>query len=295
MAKLAAARAKETDARVREDLDILHKALDLRFRLQDYELAHEVPFANASERIFQGLRVLLDDQVAAQRRPAAMKRLLKYTGQQAAYPPITEVLKQRALEQMAKPGVIYPARDEIETELGRNQAYVDGIRSLFVKYKLTGWQAGYERLKSELTDYDAWIRANILPKARTDFRLPRDRYELAFQQYGIDISPEQIAAQAHAAFQEYQAQMGRLAATIARANGYPSSDYRAVIAELKKKQITGTDILPFYKRRLHEIEDIIRAKNLVSLPSRPAIIRLATRGRDGRATRASHVAAAVAP
>ena len=52
------------------------------------------------------------------------------------------------------------AKDEIETELGRNQAYVEGIRSLFVKYRLTGWQAGYERLERELADYDAWIRAN---------------------------------------------------------------------------------------------------------------------------------------
>lgn len=275
-AKLTAAGPKETDARVREDLEILHKALDLRFRLQDYELAHEVPFANASEVVFQGLRVLLEDQVAAQRRPAAVKRLLKYTGLQTPYQPITQVLEQRALEQMAKPGVIYPAKDEIETELGRNQAYVEGIRSLFVKYRLTGWQAGYERLERELADYDAWIRANVLPKARTDFRLPRARYELAFEQYGIDISPEQIAAQAHSAFQEYQGQMSRLAATIARADGYPSSDYRAVIAQLKKKQITGTDILPFYEHRLHQIEDIIRARNLISLPSRPAIIRLAT-------------------
>ena len=275
-AKLTAAGPKEIDARVREDLEILHKALDLRFRLQDYELAHEVPFANASEVVFQGLRVLLEDQVAAQRRPAAVTRLLKYTGLQTPYQPITQVLEQRALEQMAKPGVIYPAKDEIETELGRNQAYVEGIRSLFVKYRLTGWQAGYERLERELADYDAWIRANVLPKARTDFRLPRARYELAFEQYGIDISPEQIAAQAHSAFQEYQGQMSRLAATIARADGYPSSDYRAVIAQLKKKQITGTDILPFYEHRLHQIEDIIRARNLVSLPSRPAIIRLAT-------------------
>jgi len=275
-AKLTAAGPKETDARVREDLEILHKALDLRFRLQDYELAHEVPFANASEVVFQGLRVLLEDQVAAQRRPAAVTRLLKYTGLQTPYQPITQVLEQRALEQMAKPGVIYPAKDEIETELGRNQAYVEGIRSLFVKYRLTGWQAGYERLERELADYDAWVRANVLPKARTDFRLPRARYELAFEQYGIDISPEQIAAQAHSAFQEYQGQMSRLAATIARADGYPSSDYRAVIAQLKKKQITGTDILPFYEHRLHQIEDIIRARNLVSLPSRPAIIRLAT-------------------
>ncbi|HZC38261.1 MAG TPA: DUF885 domain-containing protein [Sphingomicrobium sp.] len=70
--------------------------------------------------------------------------------------------------------------------------------------------------------------------------------------------------------------MAPLAAQIAKADGYPSADYRAVIAELKKKQINGAAILPFYENRLHEIEKIIVAKNLVSLPSRPAIIRLAT-------------------
>jgi hypothetical protein len=67
-----------------------------------------------------------------------------------------------------------------------------------------------------------------------------------------------------------------LAARIAKAHGYPSSDYRAVIAELKKKQITGEAILPLYDGRLHQIEGIIRAHQLVTLPDRPAIIRLAT-------------------
>jgi hypothetical protein len=276
VAKLAAARAQQTDARVREDLDILHKAFDLRFREQDYALAHEVPFDNASEIIFQGLRVLLDDQVAAERRPAATVRLRKYTGLQAPFKPFTELLEQRAKEQMAKPGVLYPAKDEIETELGRNATYVDGIRALFIKYKLTGWQAGYDRLESQLADYDAWVRANILPKARTDFRLPPEKYALELQRYGVDIPPQQIAAEAHAAFQQYQAEMNRLAAQIASAGHYSSSDYRAVIAELKKKQITGADILPFFTKRLHQIEDIVRANNLVALPGRAAIIRLAT-------------------
>jgi uncharacterized protein (DUF885 family) len=67
-----------------------------------------------------------------------------------------------------------------------------------------------------------------------------------------------------------------LAARVAKAHGFPSSDYRAVIAELKKQQITGEAILPFFNNRLHEIEKIIVARNLVTLPSRPAIIRLAT-------------------
>ena len=63
---------------------------------------------------------------------------------------------------------------------------------------------------------------------------------------------------------------------MAQKNGYASSDYRSVIAELKKTQITGEAILPFYQNRLQEIERLIADHHLVTLPSRPAIIRIAT-------------------
>ncbi|HZE44169.1 MAG TPA: DUF885 domain-containing protein [Steroidobacteraceae bacterium] len=276
LTKIKAARATVADKNVQEDIDILQKNFNLQFRIQDFELAREVPFYNASAQVFQGLRGLLDDQVPAQRRTAALVRLRKYTGVEPGYRPFTERLKERESEQIAKPGVIFPSKEEIETDLGRNSNYVEGIAALFKKYGLTGWEPAYEKLKVQLADYDTWVKANILPKARTDFRLPPEKYVLAFEGFGIDIPPAQIAKMAHAAFVQYQAEMAPLAARVAKANGYPSSDYRAVIAELKKKQITGEAILPFYENRLHEIEKIIVAKNLVTLPSRPAIIRLAT-------------------
>ena len=228
LAKLDAVRTKESDKKVWEDLDILHKAFDLQFRQQDFSLQHEVPFYNASEQIFQGLRGLLDDQVTAQRRSAALVRLRKYAGMEPGYQPFTELLRQRELEQIAKPGVIYPSKEELDTELGRNSNYVDGIAALFKKYKLTGWEPAYAKLKDQLAGYDAWVRENILPKARTDFRLPPEEYALAFEAYGIDIPPAKIAAMAHTAFKEYQTEMGRLAAKIAKANGY-SSDRKSVV------------------------------------------------------------------
>jgi len=276
LSKIKAARSTVTDKNVQEDIDILQKNFNLQFRLEDFELAREVPFYNASAQIFQGLRGLLDDQVPAQRRSAALARLSKYAGVEAGYKPYTDRLKEREIEQIAKPGVIFPSKQEVETDLGRNSNYVEGIASLFKKYNLTGWEPAYGKLKAQLADYDAWVRANILPKARTDFRLPAEKYVLAFEGYGIDIPPEQIAKMAHAAFVQYQTEMAPLAAQVAKANGYASNDYRAVVAELKKKQITGEAILPFYENRLHEIEKIIIAKNLVTLPGRPAIIRLAT-------------------
>src|SRR5437899_13042706 len=99
---------------------------------------------------------------------------------------------------------------------------------------------------------------------------------MVFAAYGIDVMPADIAVMAHAGLNQYQAEMAPLAAEIARKNGYASSNYRAVIAELKKQQIAGDAVIPFYENRLHEIEAIIRAQKLLTMPNRPAIIQLAT-------------------
>jgi hypothetical protein len=266
----------EKDRKVAEDMQILIHAIDLEDRKLDLQIRLDVPYINASEQVFRGLKVLLDDQVAAERRPAAVLRLKKYTGLELGFVPITRLDKQRVEQQMAKPGVTYPSKSELETELGRNSNYIEGIAQLFKKYQLTGWEEAYAQLKTQLGEYDAWLKSDVLPKARTDFRLPPEEYVLAFEQFGIDLSPADISAKAHVAFKEYQAEMAPIAARIARARKLPSSDYRAVIAELKKVQLTGDAILPFYERRLKDIEDIIVKQQIVTLPDRPAIIRLAT-------------------
>jgi uncharacterized protein (DUF885 family) len=274
--KFKAAANQNQQQEVEQDLQILIRAVELNFREEDFARAHKVPFLNASSTVFEGIRILLDDQTPAERRPAALTRLRAYAGLEPGYKPITDILKQRAIEQMAKPGVLYPSRTEIETELGRDSNYVDGIAALFAKYKLTGWQETFDTLKAQLTDYDAWIRANVLPRARTDFRLAPEEYALNLQAYGIDMPPDQVAAMAHQAFTEIQAEMQPIAAQIAQQRHMASSDYRDVMRELKKQQLIGDAILPFYETRLAQIEKIIVDNGIVTLPDRPARIRIAT-------------------
>ncbi len=261
---------------VAQDLQIMIRTVELQFRELDFARAHKVDFLNASQTVFRGLRVLLDEQTPAERRPAAVVRIRKYAGMEPGYKPLADILKQRVMEQMAKPGVVYPARTEIETELGRNPNYMEGIAALLQKYKLTGWQEPYNKLKAQLTEYDAWTKANVLPKARADFRLPPEEYALNLEDYGIDIPPAQVAAMAHQMFGELQAEMKPIAEQIAKQRHLPSSDYRDVIRELKKQQLVGDAILPFYQERLKQIEKIIVDKQIVSLPDRPARIRIAT-------------------
>lgn len=276
LVKLRAALSEEKDKNVDEDLKILIHATELGLKQYDYSDAHAVSYLNASAYVFGGLQGLLDDQTAPERRKAALVRLRKYAGLEPEYKPITEILKQRTEEQMAKPGVIYPAKAEVETDLERNSLYLQGIPDLFKKYGITGWEEPWAKLKAQLTDYDIWIRAQILPKARTDFRLPPEKYELNLEGFGIDIPPAQLAQIAHKAFVEYQAEMQTVAAEIAKQRGWPSGDYHDVIRRLKQEQLTGEAILPFYEKRLKEIETVIVAHNLVTLPDRPARIRLGT-------------------
>jgi uncharacterized protein (DUF885 family) len=280
LATLKKDEAKEKDKNVREDLEIIDKTFHLQFQQDDYRLDHKVPFIDASAAVFGGLRILLDDQIPVERRPAAVARLRKYAGADAGAGlgsrPFTDLLEERVKEQMAKPGVIYPSTVEMETELGRDKNYVDGLRQLFVKYNLSGWQEPFAKLAQELANYDTWVRANVMPKGRKDTRLPEEEYALALKGYGVDIPPGQLAEMAHAAFASDQAKMQTLAAEIAKDHGWVFTNYRDVIRELKKNQITGDAVLPFYRARLKAIEDIVRAQKLVTLPDRPAIIRVAT-------------------
>jgi hypothetical protein len=273
---LRSAAGEEKNKYVVEDLKILIHSTDLGLKQFDFSEAHEVSYLNASAYVFGGLQGLLDDQTAPERRKAALVRLRKYAGLEPGYKPITEILKQRTEEQMAKPGVIYPAKAEVQTGLERNGMYQEGIPDLFKKYGLTGWEEPWAKLKAQLTDYDVWIRAQILPKTRTDFRLPPEEYALNLESFGIDIPPAQLAEMAHKAFSEYQQEMQTLAAQIAKQRGWPSGDYRDVIHRLKQEQLTGEAILPFYQKRLKDIEGIIVTEKLVTLPDRPARIRLGT-------------------
>jgi len=276
LAKLKAALTQEQDKYVKQDLEIMIHSVELVLRGHQYSEDHLVPYRNASAEVFQGIQVLLDDQVSADRRPAAVVRLRKYAGIEAGFTPLTDQLKKLTELQMAKPNVIYSSKSRVETALSRNALYVDGIASLCKQYNLEGWQDPYAKLKAQLVAYDDWVRVTILPKARTDFRQPPELYALNLENFGIDIPPPELAAMAHKAFAEYQGEMQTIAAQIAKQHGWPNSDYRDVIKRLKQDQLVGDSILPFYKDRLKVIEGIIVKQDLVSLPDRPARIRIGT-------------------
>jgi uncharacterized protein (DUF885 family) len=230
---------------------------------------------NLPRLIFGSVHALLDPQIAADRRPAALVRVRKYAGLEPGFQPVVQLAEAEAREGFQK-GLLPPSHIEVENDLQTSQFLIDGIDKLFVEYKIAGAQEPVATLRGQLEEYVRFVRTEVLPKAREDFRLPRELYEFQLRQVGVDISGEELAERAHRGFVQIQGEMQKVAARVARERGLPTADYREVIKELKKSQIPDDQVLDFYNRRLAQIERIIREQRLVTMPSRPARIRLGT-------------------
>ncbi len=268
--------SEEKDPLVRQDLEILLDAN--RDAMRSFDLGDRLllPYVNAPQAIFGGLRALLDDQVPAERRRSALVRLRKYTGTEPGYRPFTELALERVRQRLDRKELLGPFKDQVERDLGNIPLFTGGLTDLFKKYGMTEAEPLLETLKTQFAAYERAVRSEVLPRARTDFKLPAELYADNLLQYGVDIPAEQLVSMAHRAFDEIQKEMQTIAADIARDQKSAETDYRIVIRNLKKQQIIGDAILPHYQQRLKQLEEIIRAKQLVTLPDRPARIRIAS-------------------
>ncbi len=276
VAKLKKLLAAEKDPLVRQDLEILIKSEEDDIKGSLLREKYELPYASVSRLVYLGLRALLDDQIPASRQKAALVRLHKYAGMEEGYTPVATLAKNRIMERMDNTALFYPAKVRVESDLKNSAFFVTGIEKLFKQYKIEGYEEAFSRFKQQAAAYDEFVKTQILPKARTDFRMPPEEYAFQLQNVGVDIPPAKLTAMAHASFTDIQKQMDAIAAQVAKEKGYSVTGYRDVIRELKKDQITGEAILPHFQGRLKDLENIIREHRLVTLPSRPARIRIAS-------------------
>jgi uncharacterized protein (DUF885 family) len=269
LSELERRQAVEKDPLVAQDLSILIDAANRQIRGSELRERLEVPYYSLPRVIFGSIRSLLDDQIAPERRPAALVRVRKYAGLEPGTTPWVQLAETETREGFAK-GLLAPSKLEVENDLTTSQFLIDGIEKLFQKYQIPGHEEPVGVLRKQLTDYLAFVKAEVEPKAREDFRLPPELYQFQLEQVGVDIPAGELTERAHAAFGGIQGEMQKVAARL----GY--SDYREAIKALKKAQIPDDQVLPFYEKRLAQIEQIIREHHLVTLPNRPARIRLGT-------------------
>lgn len=268
--------ASEKDPLVRQDLEILIKAGQRDVRSSAAYEQHVLPYSNVPELIFSGMRALLNPQVPSERRKQALVRLRRYAGMDPGYTPTTVLAEQVFRSKLNTPGLIGPTKAEVQQDLSNMNSYASGIEDLFKKYKIAGYETPLRKLKDQFSEFQNFTRKQVLPKARTDFRLPPELYAINLENVGVDYAPADIERLAKQNYREIQNQMQNLAVKVANEHAYSSVDYRDVIRQLKKDQLKTGEVMPTYHTTLEQIENIIRKEHLVTLPSRPCIIRLAS-------------------
>jgi hypothetical protein len=268
---------KETDPSVKQDLQILITSAEDNYR--GAELANDklLPYVSVPRVVFTGIQNLLDARVAKERQKKALVRLARYAGQEKGFDPIAKLARDRTEERFGDK-LIGPFKGQVEQDLNDTPNLVAGIKDLLQQSGLPGWEKDFDALSKQITEYDAWVKAEVLPRSRTDFRLPPEIYSDNLHQYGVDIPAQQLMAKALTSFAEIRNEMRALAPLVAKEKKFKSSDYRDVIHELKKNQVTGKEILPFFQRRLGKIEQIIVKEGIATVPARKANIEIASPG-----------------
>jgi uncharacterized protein (DUF885 family) len=225
--------------------------------------------------VFQGVRALLDEQVATDRRASALRRLQRYVGA-TGEPSVFQLAQARLRERLSVPGLLGPPKAEIERSLANSASYVSGIADLLRALPSKDWERIHGALAHEVGAWDAFVRAELLPRARSDFRLPSEVYAARLRAHGIDSTPDELTRRARSAYLEIRNELAALAPLVAREKGWAASDYREVLRLLKRQQIEGEAILPHYRERLRQIEELVRRERVATLPQREARIRLAS-------------------
>jgi hypothetical protein len=270
------AKDSESDASVRQDLEILIEASERQLAMRSLGEKYFIHYYNIPQTIFASIRGLVDPQVAKARQPAAIVRLRKYTGLEKGHTPIFEHAKRETSNSLKNDRLIGPYVEELKKDLDNMPRFVSGMREEFAKSDLKDWEPAVAEFEKQTTEYAAWLRDNLLPRARKETRLPEEFYSAYLKAMGMTIDPRELISRATSGFMDIRVEMEAIARRLAKERGYKSENYRDVIRELKKKQFTSENIMAGYRQRLKELEDLVRKHDIVSLPQREAIIRLAS-------------------
>ncbi|MEI6589496.1 MAG: DUF885 domain-containing protein [Verrucomicrobiota bacterium] len=278
--ELEAKLAIETDARVKQDLQIMIDATTLRIEGSLLHEKHFLPYESAGKAIFSGEFGLLNDQVAVSRHAAAVTRLQRYTGQLPGTTALTELAKARFEEKLSDPSLQGPFLAEVQQDIPDTLRFASGIRKLFIKQHIDqapGAQAALAALDVQLKDYADWIKRVVLAHSRSNFVQPEEVYAHDLKRVGLSIPPRELISKAQLAYSEIRNELDVLAPLVAASHGWSETSYQDVIHHLKRDQLAPEQTEAFYKNEvIPHIEALIRKNHVATLPDRPMAMRVAS-------------------
>ncbi len=278
--KISTHLASAKDKKLQLDLRILRDHLSRRLEEIRLEEKHGViSFLPGSRFVFESLFNLLNDQQDLSRRAKAVERFHLYVNGKDSSASLLGAFRNRTMadELRFQKKQLPPLKAEIEQYLAESGEYVNGVKGLLDHSGLKGWEQDFEKFKAQSEAYDDYLRSHLLVKARTSFRLPKEIYAHLLRMKGIEESPEGLIQSARKEYRELFRDFRKVAKEVAKLEGLkPNTEPAAVIAHLKKRQITKPEeVKALFEKANKTLEEIVRKEQIVSLPLSPLRIRVA--------------------
>ncbi len=277
-------RRRETDPEAAADLEALLWYLDVRTERERVDEEVSVPLDDPASTILAGLEPLLASDASPERQRNGLPRLRAYLGE-GGQTSLVASAERRARVAFQQPWRAPPLRAAVE-RVARSTGVVAGaLADLVARRGSTELSGAMVRLADQLAGYAAFLREEALPRSRSELRLPPAAYLLALREAGIDAPPLELAARARREFANLQQEMQRLAASIGARRGIAARDYREVLRALEVRPPGGRsehDLLALYRRRVAELDEILRREKLLTVPRQALSFRVATAAESAR-------------
>ncbi len=262
------------------DIAILLDSVKLALEEQElHEKYNIITFNKVAESVYTLIFQLLNDQSSHARQNAALERFDKIVNGFERYKPLSDASIEFFNYEVAnaRGKILYPKRLQVEKYLKQSSELVKGVKELFVNSKLRGWEKNFEKFDKQVQEYDFFVKKDILPNARTEIGDPKEIYVFNLKQFGVFDSPEQLIIRAEKDFKFEFSRFEKVAEIVARRHGFDFKKPDQVIKALaQKNKINSSDILELYHKADVILENIIRDHQLVTLPKKPLMIRLAS-------------------
>jgi uncharacterized protein (DUF885 family) len=268
---------QEKNSDLRLDLELLLNAGQQSLQSYALDEKYRLPYINLSKEILETLKsIVKESKSTASKQDAILAKLSQFAGLESNKIALAPSLERAMQSQLQKIEVALPSKERLEKDLKNSTAQVYEIQMFLEQQKISKAEVAFDQLKTQLFNYETFLRQEVLPKTEQNFRLPRELYNLQLEKHGVETPIETVMQQAHTAFTQIQQEMAAIAPQIAQRRKLKASNYREVIQSLKQERLSPKDTLRLYKDRAKVLEDIIQQQHLVTLPGRDLNIRLAT-------------------
>jgi uncharacterized protein (DUF885 family) len=171
-------------------------------------------------------------------------------------------------------GVIYPCAQQIQEILDqeRLKSIIEWIGQNIPEDK----KDLIPLLTKQIKHYEEFVKAELLPNAPHDAKLPEDIYRTLLKLHGVHDDPETLITRAHHDFDKLYEQYREIAREVAQQEGLDFDDPVKVLQYLESTKTLASpeDIMAMYKKIQEEIEGWIKRDKLLTLSSKPIVARI---------------------